>query len=143
MMITIEYDWYFAGNAYFNVLPNNNLIIKYGLNSFYSYKIIKKDDLFYCSLIKNNSFFFLGNFNYFCFNLNLPNKTKYAKDNMEVMIIEKLLFYSREEDYSLIEKNFTIQPLCCFHCGKDILNPNYPFGYECGEIYGQNSTRMA
>lgn len=142
-MIIIEYDWYFAGNAHFNVYPNNNLTIKYNLDSCYTYKIVKQNDFFYCSLIKDNSFFFLGKFNYFCCDLNLPIKPRYAKDNMVVTIIEKLLFCSKEEDYSLIEKSFAVQPLCCFHCGKSTLNPNYPFGYDCGEIYGQNSTRMA
>ena len=42
-MLQIEYDDYFAGNAFFAIIPNNNLIVKYGLKQLYQYKICKRN----------------------------------------------------------------------------------------------------
>ena len=140
--MNIEYDWYFAGNAFFEVLLNNNLIVKYGLQPSYRYKIIKKNNFFYCHLINDNCFLLLGKIDYFDSKLILTNKSKITKDDMRIMIVEKLMIYSKEEDYNLINNNFTIQSLCCFLCGKNILTPYYPFGFRCGKNYGQYATGM-
>ena len=55
-MLQIEYDDYFAGNAFFAIIPNNNLIVKYGLKQLYQYRICKRNKFFYCSFIETPDF---------------------------------------------------------------------------------------
>jgi len=140
-MSLIEYDFYFAGKSFFEVFCNNSLAIKYGLELSYSYKIFNKNDVFYCCGIKNNSFFYLGEIDYFSSNLILPNGKVCAKYKKELMVIEKLLHHSKEEDFVLLENSFSVYPLNCFYCGKKTINPNYPIGADCEKYYGRYSTR--
>lgn len=142
MSLLINYDDYFAGNAHFVVIPNNNLILSHNLKEEYEYKIFKKDNIFYCSYVINNNFVFLGFIDFFSAKINLPKYFFCANNKKELMVIEKLLFHTKEEDEFLIENSFAIHPLKCFFCGKTSINPNSPFGIDCELIHGRNTRRM-
>lgn len=143
MSLLINYDDYFSGNAHFVVIPNHNLILSHELKEEYEYKICKKNDVFYCSCLINNNFVFLGFVDFFSAKINLPKYFFYAKNKKELMVLEKLLFHTKEEDEFLIENSFAIHPLKCFLCGKISINPNSPFGIDCELIHGRNARRMA
>ena len=142
-MLQIEYDHYFAGNAFFAIIPNNNLIVKYGLKQLYQYRICERNKFFYCSFIENNYFNFLGILDYHSSKIFLKFSNYCGRNEKELMVLEKLLCHSKEEDFILLKNSFTIQPLCCFCCGKLIINPNNVFGPDC-EIknYGRNPSRL-
>lgn len=141
-MNLIEYDFYFAGKAFFEVCCSNSLKIKYDLEPSYFYKIFNKNDVFYCCGVKKNNFFYLGKIDYFSSGLILPNSKSCAKYKKELMIIEKLLYHSKEEDFILLQNSFTVFPLNCFYCGKKIINPNYPIGADCEKYYGKYSPKV-
>ena len=122
-MSLFDYDVYFAGNALFEVYCTNNLVVRYELENSYCYRITKKNDVFYCHGIKGKNYFYLCKIDYFSCNLILPSTSLCAKYKKELMVIEKLLFHSKEEDVFLLENNFTVHPLNCFYCGKKTINP--------------------